>query len=91
LGTLCLYLSASQPVNSGVLASLYEHVGNVDIASIRDSVQPGVGHVLAVGELLGPALHLQRVLVRRKRFLSIFFSGVEPCLIEVILYYRDLR
>jgi hypothetical protein len=70
---------------------VYEHGGNVDIASIRDSIQPGVGHVLAVGELLGPALHLQPVLVRRKRFLLIFFSRVELSLIEVSLNYRDLK
>jgi hypothetical protein len=51
---------------------------NVDIAVLRDSVQRGVGHDLADGRLLDPSLYPLTVLVRRKIFLLIDFSKIEP-------------
>ena len=48
------------------------------VADLSDQLQPDCGHVLVVGELLGPACHLQPVLVRRKEDCVNVFSRVEP-------------
>ena len=48
------------------------------VADLRDQLLPDGGHVLVVGELLGPARHLQPVLLRRKKDFVNIFSIVEP-------------
>jgi hypothetical protein len=74
-----LYLRALHHVRPRVQAIVYRtRLLDVDITVLRDGVQLAVCHDLANGRLLDPSLHTLPVLVRRKRFLLIDFSDIEP-------------